>query len=278
MGRLAFVGLGLWDEKDVSLRGLEAIRAADHVFVEWYTAFLGGTTLERMEAFYGRPVRALSRAEVEDGSPILEAARAGDVALLAVGDSMTATTHVDLRTRAHALGIPTTVVHGASIATAASGLLGLQNYKFGRSTTLVFPEGSYFPTSPYDVIKANRDRGLHTLCLLDLRAGGSLNENRPGTEAVSNAPPGAPPGRYMTASEAAAILLRMEAARGEGALSPDLVVGAVARAGSPAPKVVSGPLARLAEADLGPPLHVVVVPGSLHFTEEEALAGLTARL
>ncbi|HWG92522.1 MAG TPA: diphthine synthase [Candidatus Thermoplasmatota archaeon] len=274
MGRLTFVGLGLWDERDVSLRGLDAIREADAVFVEWYTAFLGGTTLERMSAFYGRPVRALTREETEKGDLVLAAAQGGNAAFLTAGDSMTATTHAELRARAQALGIATEVVHGASIVTAAPGLLGIHNYKFGRATTIVFPEGSYFPTSPYDVVKANRERGLHTLCFLDLRAGGSLHENRPGTEAKSNAPPGAPPGRYMTASEGAALLLRMERERGEGVLSPETLACGIARAGSSAPKVVAGPLAKLAEVDFGPPLHILVVPGSLHFSEEEALKAL----
>lgn len=278
MGRLTFVGLGLWDETDVSVRGLTAIREADEVFVEWYTAFLGGSTLNRMAEFYGRPIRTVTREQVEDGSVILQAARAGKVALLVAGDSMTATTHVELRLRAEASGTPTQIIHGASIATAASGILGLMHYKFGRSTTIVFPEGSYFPTSPYDVVKANRERGLHTLCLLDLRAGGSLHENRPGTAGESNAPPGAPPGRYMTAPEGAALLLRMERERAEGVLADDTIACAVARVGSPSPSTAYGPLAALAKADLGPPLHAVVVPGNLHFSEEEALAGLVRRV
>ena len=69
---------------------------------------------------------------------------------------MTATTHVDLRLRAIKNGIKTKVIHGSSIVTAVSGLLGLQNYKFGRTTTLAYPEKDYFPTSPYDVIKENK--------------------------------------------------------------------------------------------------------------------------
>ncbi len=250
---LTFVGLGLWDEKDVSLRGLEAVRAADVVYGEWYTALLGGATPETLVAFYGRPIEWLDRDPLEKGDAILEAARTKDVALLAVGDSMTATTHVDLRVRAAREGIPTRVIHGASIATAAAGLLGLMSYKFGRATTLVFPEGSYFPTSPYDVIRDNRARGLHTLTLMDLRAAER---------------------RYMTASEGAALLLRMERERGEGALGPETEAYVLARAGSPEPGVWRGPLADLAKRDFGAPLHTMVVPGNLHFVEEDAVRAL----
>lgn len=247
---LTFVGLGLWDEKDVSVKGLDAIRAADVVFAEWYTAFLGGAAPEALSAYYGRDVTFLDRDPIEKGDAILEAAREKDVCLLAVGDSMTATTHVDLRVRAEKLGIPTRVIHGASIATAAAGMIGLFSYKFGRATTVVFPEGSYFPTSPYDVIRDNRARNLHTLTLLDLRA----HEQR-----------------HMRADEGARLLLRMEEERAEGVLGEDTLVFALARVGAPKPRVVRGSLAQLARADLGAPLHTLVVPArELNFVEEEA--------
>lgn len=250
---LTFVGLGLWDEKDVSLRGKEAVEQADVVYAEWYTAHLGGASPEKLVQFYGRPIRFLDRDPLEKGDAILEEARAKDVVLLAVGDSMTATTHVDLRVRAQEAGISTRVIHGASIATAVAGLLGLMSYKFGRATTIVFPDGNYFPTSPYDVLRDNRERGLHTLTLLDLRAA----ENR-----------------YMTASEGAALLLRMERERGEGVFTDDSEVFAIARAGSPHPRVVRGSLAAIARADLGAPLHTLVVPGKMHFMEEDAVRAL----
>jgi diphthine synthase len=250
---LTFVGLGLWDEKDVSLRGLEAIRAADEVYAEWYTAHLGGASPAKLVEFYGRPVTFLDRDPLEKGDALLEAARTRDVVLLAVGDSMTATTHVDLRVRAEQMGIPTRVVHGASIATAVAGLLGLMSYKFGRATTIVFPDGHYFPTSPYDVLRDNRERGLHTLTLLDLRAAES---------------------RYMRASEGAALLLRMERERGEGVFTEESEAYAIARAGSPTPGVWRGSLRDLAAADLGGPLHTLVVPGKLHFVEEDAVRAL----
>lgn len=250
---LTFVGLGLWDEKDVSVRGMQAVHQADVVYAESYTAFLGGVTKERLREWYDTDIQFLDRDPMEKGDVILEAARTRNVVLLAVGDSMTATTHVDLRVRAERMGIETRVIHGASIATAVAGLLGLFSYKFGRATTVVFPDGSYFPTSPYDVLRDNRARGLHTLTLLDLRAA---------------------EGRYMTAAEGAALLLRMERERGEGVFTDESEVYAIARAGSPAPVVARGSLAAMARADLGEPLHTLVVPGQLHFVEEEAVATL----
>ena len=74
---LHFIGLGLYDERDISLKGLEAIRSADAVYVEFYTSRLMGTTRERMEALYGKRIHTLSR-EVEADPAWLEEAKDKD--------------------------------------------------------------------------------------------------------------------------------------------------------------------------------------------------------
>ena len=136
---LIFIGLGLYDERDISVKGLDAVRAADMVYAEFYTSRLMGATHERLEAFYGRKISLLSRQQVEVDPSWLEDARDKDVAFLVGGDAMVSTTHLDLRLRAAKMGIKTRVIHSSSIVTAVSGLCGLQNYRFGRSTTIPFP-------------------------------------------------------------------------------------------------------------------------------------------
>lgn len=74
MGDLVFIGLGLHDEKGITLRGLEEARAADILFAEFYTSALLGARLESLESLIGKPVKPLSRAQVESGTEILEAA------------------------------------------------------------------------------------------------------------------------------------------------------------------------------------------------------------
>src|SRR5437870_4245006 len=113
MGELVFIGLGLHDEKGVTLRGLEDARGADVVFAELYTSTLASTSLESVERLVGKKIRILGRAEVEDGRTILDAAAGQRVAFLVGGDPMAATTHVDLRLRAASAEIPTRPVHGA---------------------------------------------------------------------------------------------------------------------------------------------------------------------
>ena len=177
MGELVFVGLGLYDERDLSLRALEEARACDVLFAEFYTSSLRGTTAERLAALIGKPVAVLRREDVESGVVLLRAAATKRVGFLVPGDPMMATTHVDLRLRAEEAGVRTRIVHGSSIFTAAIGTLGLQAYKFGRTTTIPIPDEGFRPTSPVDVIAANRASGLHTLVLLDLREGRFLSAN-----------------------------------------------------------------------------------------------------
>jgi len=258
---LTFVGLGLWDERSVTVAGRDAIRSADRVFAEFYTSRLSGTSVEALEAHHGVDVEVRDRAGVEqDPDPILAAAETDDVVFLTAGDTMISTTHVDLRLRAHERGIETRIVHGTTAESAAASLTGLQNYRFGTATTLPFPyahgaraasaadgertESASVPGSVLDTIADNRERGLHTLVYLDIKA---------------------ERGEYMTADVAADLLA--------GPL-PDALGVVVARAGSPDPLVTADRVAALAEESFGDPLHLLVLPGDLHHVERDALAEL----
>ncbi len=249
-GTLIFIGLGLYDEKDISLKGLEEIKNCDKVFTEFYTAKLTGTDIDKIEKTVGKTIEVLTREETEKGDKILNIAKEKTVALLTCGDPMTATTHVDIRLRAAKMGIKTRIIHGSSIVTAVPGLLGLQNYKFGRATTLAFPEKNYFPTSPYDIIKENKEMGLHTLVLLDIQSDKK---------------------RYMTANEGMKLLLKMEEKHKGNIIKQEDIICVVARAGSSEPIALAGIIKDILDKDFGPPLHTLVIPGKLHFMEIEAI-------
>jgi diphthine synthase len=253
LGELIFIGLGLHDGEDLSVKGLKVVRAVNEVFAEFYTARLTGTDLKELEKALGRKFRVLTRQEVEDGTVLLEAAKNGTVALLCVGDPMSATTHVDLRLRAHQSGIKTRIIHGASIMTGAASLLGLQHYKFGRTVTIVFPKENYFPESHYDQIALNQKAGLHTLVLLDIDAEKD---------------------QLMTANQAMEILEKIEKKRKLGILKSDTLICVVGKAGSEDPMVRCGFFKDMKKQDFGPPLHTIVIPGNLHFMEAEALVGI----
>ena len=49
MKELVFIGLGLHDEKGISLHGLEETKTADNVFMELYTSLMPGFSIDRFE-------------------------------------------------------------------------------------------------------------------------------------------------------------------------------------------------------------------------------------
>lgn len=242
---LYFIGLGLYGLHDISLKGLAVIRSSDHIFLETYTSYLAGTSIADMELFYNKKIIPCSREDVENNpEPILCLSEKYNVSILIPGDPMVATTHSDIRIRAVKRGIETKIIHNASIATAVCGLTGLQNYRFGRSCSLPFPYKGWRPTSPADVISENLLLSLHTLVYLDIQ-----------------------PPRYMTINEA---VLGLDKIFIERKLVIPLYVG-VARAGSENPHIYCGNPSDIIKHDFGSPLHILIVPGSLHPVEEEYL-------
>ncbi len=248
---LTFVGLGLYDANDISEKGLACIRNADHVFLDIYTSRLMGTSYKDLERSYGKALHLLGRENVEqDPDELLLLAETDRVAFLCAGDPMVSTTHADLRMRAASRGISTSIIHAASISSAVCGLSGLQNYRFGKSCSIPFPQKNWFPTTSIDVIALNLSLRLHTLVYLDIQ-----DE------------------RYMTVNDA--IILVEQMAAEKKVLIP-LYVG-IARAGSDCPVVRAGTAETLRRVDFGPPLHILIVPAELHDMERsylEMFAGL----
>lgn len=247
---LYFIGLGLYDEKDISLKGIEALKKVDEVFAEFYTANLFGTTLSALEDIIGKEIKVLTREEVEEFNIPLKIALRKDVGFLVAGDPLIATTHAEMIIEAKKINIETTVIHSSSILSAAPGLAGLQAYKFGKVTTIPFPEENYFPHSPYLAIKANMELNAHTLVLLDIRA----HEDR-----------------YMTANEGLEYLLKVEEDRNENVVNKDSLAVVIARAGSDKPIVRADKVRRLIKESFGGPLHCLIIPGKMHFMEAEYL-------
>ena len=64
---------------------------------------------------------------------------------------------------------------------------------------------------------------------------------------------------------------QIEEKRKENVIVDDLLVVGCARLGAKDQKIVSGKLKEILEVDFGEPLHCLIVPGDLHFMEEEAL-------
>lgn len=253
VGEIVFIGLGLHDEFGISLRGQAEARSCDFLFAELYTNTMPSLNLKNLATIAGRQVTVLSRKDVEEDPEelILSKARSGKVGFLVPGDPMVATTHVDLRLRAHRAGIKTRIVHASSVASAISGVTGLQSYKFGRTVTIpVSLESAMVPESVYLGIKNNMALGLHSLVLLELDVEGK---------------------RHVSISEALKRLIAFSRSKHEDAITErNLVVGA-ARLEAPDMVVKAGTVEEIARWDFGHPPFVIVFPGKLHFVEAEAL-------
>ena len=65
------VGLGLFDEKDISLKGLECLRNVDKIYAEFFTSRLFGSSFEAIEELIGQKIEVLVRGEVEEESKFL---------------------------------------------------------------------------------------------------------------------------------------------------------------------------------------------------------------
>ena len=62
MPMLFFIGLGLYDELDISVKGLEAVRKADKVYAEFYTSRLMGASVQDLERLYGKKIHSCQGA------------------------------------------------------------------------------------------------------------------------------------------------------------------------------------------------------------------------
>ncbi|MBS3113676.1 diphthine synthase [Candidatus Woesearchaeota archaeon] len=244
---LYFIGLGLNNEKDISINGFEAIKKCDIVYLENYTSILN-CPKEQLEKFYNKKIVLARRNLVEaDNNEILENAKTKNVAFLVAGDPFSATTHIDLFLRAKKEGIKCHVVHNSSIVSAV-GITGLQVYKFGKTTSIPFENENI--EAPYDVLKGNLSLGLHTLFLLDLN---------PEEE------------KFMSVNDAIRYLLKVELKRNEKIFSEKTLCVGCARLGSENQVIKAGTAKDLLKQNFGKPAHCLIVTGKLHFVEEEGL-------
>ncbi len=248
MSPVVLIGLGLDNEKGITVQGLEEARRADRVFAELYTNMMPNLNLNNLETMIGKKIAVLTRTQLEDENAreIVKDVENKLIAFLVPGDPMIATTHVSLRLALAKRNIPSRIVHGASIVSAICGATGLQSYKFGKSITLPRKEDPV-PKSVLETVRDNKARGLHTLLLLDVKADQAS---------------------ALTIPDALHKLTKSDPSVNEW-----LTVGA-ARIGSSSEKVKAGRAKTLSSFDFGPVPHSLVFPGKLHFMEEEALVVL----
>ena len=245
---LYLIGLGLFDEMDITLKGVQAAQKCDNVYAELYTSPWQGS-MDKLSTIVGQKIIMLERSDMEEHSKkLIDEAKKSDIAILVSGDPLVATTHSSLIIEARKKKIKDEIIHSSSVFSAIAEC-GLQIYKFGKTATVAYPEKNFFPKTPYDVLAKNLEDGLHTLLLLDVKS----DQNR-----------------YMTVAEAVDIMRQLEEKEGKGIFKDHTHVVGIARLGGDT-KIKYALAKDFEKIDLGGPPHVMIVPGKLHFSEEEFL-------
>jgi len=243
---LYLIGIGLNDEKDISVKGLDIVKKCDKVYLENYTSKLQ-CSVDDLSKFYGKDVIPLERESVEQEQPFLTEAKDKEVALLIIGDVFSATTHISIFTQAREKGIAVEVINNASVLNAV-GIVGLELYKYGKTTSIPFRSKEV--RVPYDVLAMNQKNGLHTLFLLDLNP----KENS-----------------FMTPGDAIEYILGCEIEAGQGIFTEETLCIGCARLGSKQYAIKVGRASEIMKIEFGDAPHCLIIPGKLHFVEEEAI-------
>jgi diphthine synthase len=229
---LLLIGTGI--AFDLTLSAIVELKKCDEAYIETYTNPILDENIRKLEEIIEKKITKLKREEVE-GIYLVKKAKQANIALLASGDPLTATTHVALIMDAMDNEIDTKVIHNSSIYTAAAGAAGLQIYRFGKTATLVNPREGYRPNSSLDVIRGNLKMDMHSLVLLD-------TEPEP-----------------MEAPLALEMLREFDTA----------VV--LSRLGETDELVRYGEIQELSQQELGSPPFTIIIPAKLHIVEREYL-------
>lgn len=155
------------------------------------------------------------------------------VGLIVVGDPLVATTHIALVSDCNDAGVDVKIVHNNNVLTAVSRT-GLQLYKFGKVASVSFLESSSY----LNVLSQNKSIGAHSLFLLDLDIKS---------------------GKFLSVSEAIKRL----------GFSDELIV-VCSRLCSLDEEIVFGHASQLTKMAFESP-SCIILPGDLHFLEEEFL-------
>jgi diphthine synthase len=248
---LYFVGIGI-SNNDISIKAIEKIKKCEKVYYDCYTSFIDKEYIKKIEKLTSKSIFPLKREELEGKSKIVEEAKTKDVALLVGGESLIATTHHSIVLDLLKQKIPFEIIHSSSAICSAISESFLQVYKFGRTVTIPFWKENYRPLSFYDYALQNKNLGLHTLFLLDIKEEkGEL--------------------KFMKVNEAISILKEAEKQRKKGLIKDSTKILVVSSIGNENIKIY-GELKKIEEKNIQSFPSIIILPGNLHFVEEEILS------
>ncbi|MEM5828344.1 MAG: diphthine synthase [Candidatus Aenigmatarchaeota archaeon] len=246
---LFFVGLGLANIKDISIKGLELIKKSDIILLESYTNIFENS-IEEIENFIGKKVEIVKRKDIEENyEKILEEAKNKNVCILTFGEPFFATTHIFLKNEALKRNIKVEIAHSSSLISSIFSI-GISSYKIGKIITIPLRSKiTKLPKSIYDAIKFNKEQNLHTICLLDI----DIENNE-----------------SLTPKDAIELLLEMENEFKENVISENDLIAIVSRLGFKDEKIFFGKIRELKNIDAKIPCTLIIL-SKLSSIEEESL-------
>lgn len=235
---LFLIGIGL-EKDDISLKAINALKECNKIYLESYTSM--GVSKEYLEKLLKKSIEPKDREFFENGSKkIILEAKKENVALLIQGDCLSATTHISILQEAMESKVKTEIIHGISIFTAISET-GLSLYNFGKTTSIPFSYKNI--KTPYEVIKSNLEKEMHTLVLLDLNP----KENK-----------------FLEANEALKYLVSLGLEENKKAVI-------CSKLGTKEKEIKRGKIKDLIKIKLKYFPQCIIIPGKMHFIEEEFL-------
>jgi diphthine synthase len=256
---LWLIGIGVTGYKGVSLHALDILKKCDIIYFERFTSPLYEDDLFNLNSLIEgynkrRQIIPAQRWFIEDGKEIIEQAKNGNVALISYGDPLIATTLTELEVRARKNSINVDVIHAASGITSLIGESGLHIYKIGRTVTMMSSPQSAI--SVYNVIFDNLLSGNHTLILTEYNS----DHNK---------------SFFLDPIQVFKMLFEVEKDIRYNVFSDETFVIVASRIGIEQKKIISGKIKSLIGMSFGTGPHSIIVTGSIHFSESDAIRTLT---
>jgi diphthine synthase len=161
---LQIIGLGL-NEKGISVEGKETLKKCKKVYLENYTVEFP-YKLEKLEKIINKKIISLDRAQVESEKLVIEA-KEKNICLLVYGCPLFATTHISLIEDCKKNKVKYKIIYASSVFDAIAES-GLQLYKFGKIASMPTWRKNFAPDSFLDFVKENKSINAHSLILIDI--------------------------------------------------------------------------------------------------------------
>lgn len=253
-GSLTLAGLGI-SPRHITDKVKTVLHESDLIYFDTYTSFPCGwstSIIEEMSGHNGRVVNA-TRKDLEDLSyRLIEEALELNVTVAVIGDPVFATTHISLYNQAKRRGINAKIEPGLGILPYIMSKSGLSSYKFGGTVTFVRKESGVPDPTIYEVLRRNRDAGLHTIVLMNIQDG-----------------------TYVSSADAMKGILELEEKFMERVVTPSTKVIVGSRLGCEEEKMIYLALGSYEKVQRLPLPHIIIIPTSLNFVESETLSWLT---